>query len=152
TSLSQAVSEELRVPVSSIEIVMGDTKFTPYDMGTFGSLTTPVMNLQLRKVASAARDLLIAMAADQWKADRQTLVAANGKISDRAHQRSVDYAALVRGRQLTETLPAEDPLIPASQWTTAGQPIKKIDGRDFVTGRHKYPSDQKLPNMLHGKV
>src|SRR5262249_25698034 len=50
------------------------------------------------------------------------------------------------------TLPAEDPLIPASQWTTAGQPIKKIDGRDFVTGRHKYPSDQKLPNMLHGKV
>ena len=26
------------------------------------------------------------------------------------------------------------------------------DGREFVTGKHRYPSDQKLPNMLHGKI
>ena len=27
-----------------------------------------------------------------------------------------------------------------------------MDGIDFVTGRHRYPSDQKLPGMLYGKV
>ena len=55
TSLSQAVAEELRFPIERIELVMGDTKLTPFDMGTFGSRTTPTMNLQLRRVASAAR-------------------------------------------------------------------------------------------------
>jgi isoquinoline 1-oxidoreductase len=27
-----------------------------------------------------------------------------------------------------------------------------VDGRDFVTGAHKYPSDQKRPGMLYGKI
>jgi isoquinoline 1-oxidoreductase len=27
-----------------------------------------------------------------------------------------------------------------------------VDGREFVTGAHKYPSDQKRPGMLYGKV
>ena len=58
TSLSQAVSEELYVPIDKIEMVMGDTQLTPFDMGTFGSRTTPTMNLQLRKVAAAAREML----------------------------------------------------------------------------------------------
>ena len=63
-------------------MVMGDTQLTPFDMGTFGSRTTPTMNLQLRKVASAARDLLIDLAAKQWKADSQELSAADGKVTD----------------------------------------------------------------------
>ena len=49
-------------------------------------------------------------------------------------------------------VPAEDPLIHASQWKILGQPLPKVNGRDFVTGKHRYPSDQTLPNMLHGKV
>ena len=152
TSLTQAVSEELHVPTSKIELVMGDTKLTPFDMGTFGSRTTPTMNLQLRRVAAAARDTLIAIAAAQWKVDAQRLVAADGKITDSRGNRSVEYAALTKGQQLTQTLPAEDPLIPAAEWKVAGQSAPKVDGRDFVTGRHRYPSDQKIPDMLYGKV
>ena len=152
TSLTQAVSEELHVPTSKIELVMGDTKLTPFDMGTFGSRTTPTMNLQLRRVAAAARDTLIGLAAAQWKVDAQRLVAADGKITDPHGNRSVEYAALTKGQQLTQTLPAEDPLIPAADWKVAGQSSPKVDGRDFVTGRHRYPSDQKIPDMLYGKV
>lgn len=152
TSLSQAVSEELHMPVEQIEMVMGDTQLAPFDMGTFGSRTTPTMNLQLRKVAAAARDTLIGMAATQWKTNPQHLVAEQGKITDPQNHRSVEYAALIKGQQLTETLPVEDPLIPAANWKVAGQSMPKVDGRDFVTGRHRYPSDQKLPNMLYGKV
>jgi len=152
TSLTQAVAEELHVPVDAIHLVMGDTKLTPYDRGTFGSRTTPDMNLQLRKVAAAARDTLIVLAADQWQVDRKRLTAADGKIRDSESKRTVEYGALVKGKQLTEALPAEDPLIPAAQWKVAGQPLPKVDGRDFVTGKHRYPSDQKLPDMLYGKV
>jgi nicotinate dehydrogenase subunit B len=152
TSLSQAVSEELHVPIDKIELVMGDTQLTPFDMGTFGSRTTPTMNLQLRKVAAAARDLLIGLAAEQWHADPARLVAADAKVTDPQTNRSVEYAGLLKGQQLTQTLPAEDPLIPAASWKVAGQSVHKVDGRDFVTGRHRYPSDQKLPDMLYGKV
>jgi nicotinate dehydrogenase subunit B len=152
TSLSQAVSEELHVPMEKIELVMGDTKLTPFDMGTFGSRTTPTMNLQLRRVAAAARDTLLTLAAKEWNTNVQHLVAEDGKITDPQTNRSLAYVALTKGEQLTETLPAEDPLIPAADWKVAGRPVSKVDGRDFVTGKHKYPADQTQPGMLHGKV
>ena len=79
TSLSQAVAEELHVPIDKIELVMGDTKLTPFDMGTFGSRTTPTMNLQLRKVAAAARETLIGLAAGQWKTDPAASGCGRGK-------------------------------------------------------------------------
>ena len=152
TSLSQAVAEELHVPIKKIEMVMGDTQLTPFDMGTFGSRTTPTMNLQLRKVAAAACDVLIGLAAAQWKVDRQRLVAADGKVTDPQTKRSLKFTQLTKGTQLTASLPEEDPLIPATKWKVAGQSTPKVDGREFVTGRHRYPSDQKLPDMLYGKV
>ena len=152
TSLSQAVAEELRVPLSSIRMVMGDTQLVPFDMGTFGSRTTPVMNLQLRRVSAAARDALMALAAKQWNADPAKLIAADGKILDAKSNRSTSYSELVKGRQITQLLPAEDPLIPAKEWKIAGTAVPKVDGRDFVTGKHRYPSDCTLPEMLYGKV
>lgn len=152
TSLSQAVSEELHVPIDKIEMVMGDTQLTPFDMGTFGSRTTPTMNLQLRKVASAARNVLVGLAAKQWNASPEQLIAVDGTVKDQAGARSIEYAALVKGQQLTQELPAEDPLIPAADWKVAGRPVPKMNGIDFVTGRHRYPSDQKFPDMLYGKV
>ncbi len=152
TSLSQAVSEELRVPIENIEMVMGDTQLTPFDMGTFGSRTTPTMNLQLRKVAAAAREMLIGLAASQWQADPKSLTASGGKITDPRNNRSIDYATLTKGQQLTQSVSVDTPLIPAANWKVAGQSTLKVDGRDFVTGRHRYPSDQKLPDMLYGKI
>ena len=152
TSLSQGVAEELRYPIDEIQLVMGDTQLTPFDMGTFGSRTTPVMNLQLRKVAAAACDSLIGLAAAQWQVDRARLVAQDGRITDPQTKRSAEYAELVRGKQLTENLPAQDPLIPAAQWRIAGQSAPKVDGQAFVTGKHRYPIDQKLPDLLYGKI
>jgi nicotinate dehydrogenase subunit B len=152
TSLSQAVAEELNVPIDRIEMVMGDTQLTPFDMGTFGSRTTPTMNPQLRKAAAATREILIGLAASQWKTDQQQLVASDGKIVDPKNGRSLEYSGLLKGQQITQSISADQPLISATEWKVAGQPTLKVDGRDFVTGKHRYPSDQKLPNMLYGKV
>jgi nicotinate dehydrogenase subunit B len=152
TSLSQCVAEELQVPVSRIQMVMGDTQFTPFDMGTFGSRTTPTMSPQLRKVAAAARDVLIGLAAAEWQSDRKRLIVVDGRVTDPETKRSVEYAALAKGQQLTQTISTDDPLIPAAQWVVQGQSLAKVDGRDFVTGKHRYPSDHKLPGMLHGKI
>jgi len=70
TSLAQQVAEELRVPFDSVTMIMGDTDLVPWDMGTFGSRTTPTMGPQLRSMAAAARETLIDMAAKRWNIDK----------------------------------------------------------------------------------
>ncbi len=126
TSLTQAVAEELGAPMSSIEMVMGDTERTPFDMGTFGSMTTPQMIPQLRKAAAAARQLL---PAGDWK--------------------SIDFSKI--DSSLTGSA-AAGVMKPTAEWTVLGTSPHKVHGRDFVTGAHKYTSDMKLPGMLYGRI
>ncbi len=152
TSLAQVVAEELHAPFESIQMVMGDTKLTPYDAGTFGSQTTPRMGMQLRRIASGACDTLRDLAAKQWGVDAARLVAASGKITDPQTKRSISYGQLAQGKALAKAIPDSDPLVPPTEWIVAGKPLGKVDGREFVTGRHKYTSDEKLPGMLYGKV
>ncbi|HTV82602.1 MAG TPA: molybdopterin cofactor-binding domain-containing protein [Acidobacteriaceae bacterium] len=152
TSLAQSVAEELRVAFDTITMVMGDTDLVPWDAGTFGSRTTPTMGPQLRKMAAAARGLLVQKAAQQWEADPSTLVAADGTITNPATVESLSYGALTQGQKLMATVTAQVPLMPATEWRIAGTSVPKAEGRDFVTGRHKYPSDIERPGMLYGKV
>src|SRR5262249_53898419 len=149
TSLAQAVAEELRMPVASIRLVMADTDLTPYDMGTFGSRTTPTMAPQLRKVAAAARETLIDLAAETWKVDRASGTAENGRIKAGAH--SAGFGELTRGQQLMKAVDGAN-VRPASEWTIAGKSIPKTTARDIVTGAHRYTSDMTRPNMLLGRV
>ncbi|PYT48781.1 MAG: isoquinoline 1-oxidoreductase [Acidobacteria bacterium] len=152
TSLTQTVADELRVPFESVRMLMADTAFTPFDAGTFGSRTTPTMTPQFRRVTGAARDLLLGVAAKQWNVAPEGLIAADAKVTDPASGRSLRYAELARGKTLAQTLPAEDPITPASQWTIAGKPVPKVNGRAFVTGRHQYTPDLRPEGLLYGKV
>ena len=152
TSLTQSVADELRVPFSSVRIVMGDTELTPFDMGTFGSRTTPTMVPQLRRVAEAARNLLLEAAAKQWNIPATNLKAVNAKVTDPASGKSVTYAELARGKTLAQLLPDADPITPPSEWTVAGQPVPKVNARAFVTGKHQYTTDLRPQNLLHAKI
>src|SRR4029077_10402044 len=98
TSLSQVVAEELRVSVDTIHLVMADTALTPFDMGTFGSGTTPRMAAQLRKAAAATRELLIDLAVEQTKVDRGILTVADAKVTHPPSQRSFTFAELTKGQ------------------------------------------------------
>ncbi len=151
TALTQVIAEELRAPLGSIRMVMGDTDLVPYDAGTFGSQTTPVMSPQMRRAAATARELLVDLAARRWKADRASLTAANGKVSGPGGQ-SVSFGELTRGQKLVRTISPDTPLTPATEWKTAGTSAPKVNGRDMVTGRHKFPSDLKPTGVLFGKV
>ncbi|HEX5413598.1 MAG TPA: molybdopterin cofactor-binding domain-containing protein [Terriglobia bacterium] len=152
TSLTQAAAEELHVKMDSISMVMGDTDLTPFDMGTFGSRTTPTMNKQLRRVASVARDTLVGLAARQWNVPAAGLVAKDGEVRESKGGRSVSYAELAQGQTLARAMVETDPLTPPSEWTVAGTPVPKVDGRAFVTGEHQYASDIRRPGMMFGKV
>ena len=152
TSLAQLVADELRVPFDSISMVMGDTDLTPWDMGTFGSRTTPTMGPQLRTMAAAARQMLLEVAAERWNVAAARLTAAEGKVTDPQNARSFSYGELSRGEELAKTVTTEQSLTSALEWKIAGTAVPKAQGRDFVTGKHKYPSDISLPEMMFGEV
>ena len=152
TSLSQQVAEELHVPLGTVRLVMADTTLTPFDMGTFGSRTTPIMGPQLRRVASAAREELIGIAAARWQASRSDLVAADGKVVDPRTRREISYGELTKGQQLVKLIGDDPELAAPKDWKIAGTSPAKVNGRTFVTGEHRYASDVMLPGMLYGKV
>jgi isoquinoline 1-oxidoreductase len=152
TSLAQQVAEELMLPFDAITMVMGDTDLVPYDAGTFGSQTTPQMGPRLRSMAAAARQALTELAAKQWAVDAATLTMAEGRVRNPANKQSLSYGQLTRGEKMVATVSSSAPLIPASAWKVAGTPVPKANGREFVTGKHKYPSDISLPGMMFGKV
>ena len=151
TSLTQAVAEELRAPMSSIRLVMADTALAPYDAGTFGSRTTPDMAPQLRRVAAAAREALLDLAAEQQKVERGVIVIAGAKIKNSKTGESFAFGQLTKGQKLMKAVADNVALTPATKWKVAGTPVPKGRWRDFVTGKHQYTSDIKLPGMLHGK-
>ena len=152
TSLAQQVAEELRVPVDTITMVMADTELCPFDMGTFGSRTTPQMGTELRNISAAARDLLLDRAAERLGINRAQLIAIDGTIKDTRNNRSIRYGEILEGQQLLTLIPDDPPLAPPQEWKVAGTAVPKVRGREFVTGEHKYTSDLVRPGMLYGRV
>src|SRR5690349_12109397 len=152
TSLTQAVADELHVPVASIQMVMGDTELVPFDMGTFGSRTTPTMAPQLRRAAAAAREMLIAMAAEQLQLPPNDLRLVDARFVNHDKSKTLTLAEVAKGRKLVKVIPENIAITPASNWTIAGTSVPKVDAVDFVTGRHRYTSDLKRDGMLYGKI
>ena len=152
TSLSQLVAEELMVPLSSVTMIMGDTDLVPYDRGTYGSLTTPQMGPQLRKAAATAREAMIEMAAKNWNTPATNLKAENGMIIDNTANKKIGYGELTKGKQLLMPVAEKVQLIAAKDWKVAGKTVPRVNERTFITGKHVYVSDMKLPGMLYGKV
>jgi CO/xanthine dehydrogenase Mo-binding subunit len=151
TSLAQAIAEELRVPFGSVTMVMADTDLVPYDAGTFGSQSTPRMAPQLARAAASAREMLIDRAAVVWQTDRQALSAKDGCVVGE-QGRTISYGELTKGQKLTGVIAAETVIAAPSRWTLRGTAQKKVNGRDFVTGRHVYTPDVVRPKMQYGRV
>ena len=152
TSLTQAVAEELRLPMSAVRLVMADTGLTPFDMGTFGSMTTPMMAAQLHRAAAAAREALLDLAAEHWKVDRAMLTVAHGVVTEPKTKQLVKFGELTRGKKLLKKISSDVSVTPPVKWTVAGASVAKVDGQAIVTGKHRYASDIKRPGMLYGKI
>ncbi|HKR21817.1 MAG TPA: molybdopterin cofactor-binding domain-containing protein, partial [Pyrinomonadaceae bacterium] len=152
TSLAQAVAEELRVPIASIRMVMADTDLTPFDMGTFGSRSIPFMAPQLRKAAAAARETLIAVAAEQLQVAPADVRIVNARFVNHDASKSLSFGDVAKGQKLVKAIPADVATLAVKDWTISGTSVPKVGARDFVTGKHEYTSDMKRPGMLFGRV
>src|ERR1051326_4661210 len=67
--LTQAAAEELRVPASSLQLIMADTALVPDDGMTAGSGSSPRTVPAVRQGAAAARQLLVDFACRKWSVE-----------------------------------------------------------------------------------
>lgn len=156
TELTQAAAEELRVLPAQVRMVMADTSRVPDDGLTAGSRTTPSTVPAVRQGAAAARELLAAFAATRWTVERGAVEVRDGKATHAATGRSLTYADFARSEEcakaFAQPIPADVALTPVKEWRVMGVSLLRTNGRDIVTGAHKYPSDIVRPGMLYGKV
>jgi nicotinate dehydrogenase subunit B len=152
TSLAQALAEELDVAYDAVDVVMGDTDLCPYDMGTFGSMSSPLLSPVVRAAGAEARAVLLVMAAERLHAPLERLRVKNGVITDAANaSASVSYGRLVEGRRIERHL-ANVPVKALTEFHLIGQAPRRKDGLDKVTGKAKYAGDQLPAGMLHARL
>jgi len=153
TSLAQMAAEELGVDLGTMSVVMGDTASCPWDMGTFGSMTTRFFGPAVRAAAAQARLVLTDLAAQRLGAPRAGLTVENGVVYVKTNRsRHVSYGELAKGQQITHTVSEKAVLRSAREFTVMGRSPKRLDGHEKVTGAAKYAGDIRLPGMLYARI
>jgi isoquinoline 1-oxidoreductase len=153
TSLAQMAAEELGVGLESIHMVMGDTDLCPFDMGTWGSLTTRSFGPALRAAAAQARLVLTRLAAERLGVPGDQLAVDNGVVSVKGDPaRKVTYGALAMGQAITRTVDEKAVLRSLKDFTVMGRSPRRLDGVDKVTGAGKYAGDIRLPGLLYARI
>ena len=151
TELAMALADELEVALDTIDVVMGDTDLCPYDMGTFGSMCTPLLWPAVRRAGAEAKAVLVQMASERLNVPAGQLLVHAGIIcqSDKPSN-AVTYGQLVEGKRIERRL--ENVPVKAAGFQAIGTSPPRKDGLDKVTGRAKYAGDILLPGLLHAAI
>ena len=135
--------------LGAVEMVMGDTERCPWDMGTFGSLTTRMFGPYLRAAAAEARAVMLRLASEKLGVPRAKLAVADGVVSIAGDpSRKVTYGELAQGRRILRTVGDAAVLRKASELTVMGTSPQRFDAHAKVTGSAQYAGDIRLPGML----
>lgn len=153
TSLAQMLADELDVSLEAVDMVMGDTDLCPWDMGTFGSMSTRFFGPPLRAAAAEARAVLLELASEHLKTPVDQLLSREGIIFAKKNQKNrVTYAQLTKGKTIAKHHQAKPPVKDYTELSIVGTPVNRRDGRVKVTGEAKYAGDIRLPDMLYARL
>jgi nicotinate dehydrogenase subunit B len=153
TALAQIAAEELDVPLDRVSMVMGDTQRTPDEGYTAGSKTIQVGGVSVRQAAAQARQVLLGLAATRLGIPAERLSVKDGIVStvgDPSNQ--VSYGDLIGDQHFNHTVDKNVRTKPPDQYTIVGQSSARFDLPNKIAGKPSYVQDQRVPNMLHGRV
>jgi isoquinoline 1-oxidoreductase beta subunit len=120
-------------------------------MATGGSRSVRGSQEYLRKAGAAARELLIAAAAQRWGVAAAECLAENSRVMHPASERKLSYgelAAEAARLPAPEIVFLKDP----DEWTLIGKPVKRLDVPDKVAGRPVFAADVEVPGLLHAAI
>jgi CO/xanthine dehydrogenase Mo-binding subunit len=149
TGFAKIVAGELAVPIEKVRVELGETDRVPWDMGTFGSMSTATDGRILRAAAVLAHKLLLERAAKRFAVTVSELSISGGAVLAR-DGRSVGYQDLVAGEPLTGII-QEDEATDRGVLPPTDSPLR-LEALGIVTGKARYSGDVRLPNMLRGHV
>jgi isoquinoline 1-oxidoreductase len=153
TSLAQMLADELEVSLETVDMVMGDTDLCPWDMGTFGSMSTRFFGPPLRAAAAEAREVLLELAAEKLGVPRNQLTVTDGVVSDAADpERKISYAELARGQKITHRIDRKAVLESVDNFSIVGRPVNRTDAVAKVTGEARFAGDIRREGMLYARL
>ncbi len=153
TSLAQELADELEIDVDSVDMVMGDTDLCPWDMGTFGSMTTRIFSPALRAAAAEAKNVLLQLASEKMNKPVNQLTVNKGTIYEKANKKNkVTFSELTKGKRIEHHLNEKVKIKDPSEFKLINKPLTRKDGYAKVTGKAKYASDILFPDMLYAKI
>src|SRR5438552_3591524 len=152
TSLPMLLAEELEADWSKIKI-----EFAPADkaytnpmfgmQGTGGSTSVRAAFTPLRKAGAAARELLVAAAAQTWSVDKAECRAERGAVIHTPSKRRLTYGKLA-AKAAVLPAPAEVPLKDPKDWKILGTRVRRLDTPPKVDGSAQFGIDVRMPGML----
>jgi isoquinoline 1-oxidoreductase beta subunit len=157
TSLPMLIAEELEVDWAKIKVeaapvdpAYNHTQWGPVQ-GTGGSTSVRSEWERLRKAGAAARVMLLQAAADTWKVDPAACRAEKSFVIHEPSRRRLSYGSLV-GRASRLKPPQNISLKDPKDFKIIGQPVKRIDTAEKITGKAVFGIDVKLPGLLTAVV
>lgn len=153
TSLAQMLADELDVALDSVDMVMGDTALCPWDMGTFGSMSTRFFGPPLRTAGAEAKAILLQLASENLNTAVDDLVVEEGVVMKKGDRSvSVTYAQLTSGKRIVKTVQDKPPVKKPSEFKLIGKPFLRQDSGLKVTGNARYAADIRLKDMLYASL
>jgi isoquinoline 1-oxidoreductase beta subunit len=153
TALPMILAEELCVDWKNVKVEQAPTNPTIYDLGTGGSGSVADSWLPLRRAGAAAREMLIAAAAEKWEVGAETCKAQDGQVVHGNPKRYVSYGKLV---EAAAKLPIPNfntvPLKNSDDFTLVGHDTRRYEIREKATGRAVFGIDSRVPGMLFAVV
>jgi isoquinoline 1-oxidoreductase beta subunit len=157
TGLAQLVAEELECDWSKVTTEYASPAKNLARDGVWGSFATGgsrgirTSHDYVRKGGAVAREMLIQAAANEWGVPTDECSAANSVITHKASGRTTTYGKVATAAAKLEP-PFDVILKDPEDWKIAGQPIKRLDTQDKLTGKQVYSADLKLPGMLNAAI
>ncbi|WP_323814034.1 xanthine dehydrogenase family protein molybdopterin-binding subunit [Cellvibrio sp. NN19] len=156
TGLTAIVAEELDASWEQMAWEFAPADASQYNnlfwgpaQGTGGSSSIANSWMQLRNAGAAARAMLVAAAAAQWKVPEKEIQVSNGLVTH--GDRSASFGELV-AKAAVLPVPQKPELKNPQQFQLIGKTIPRKDSADKTNGTAIYTQDIQLPGMLTALV